>query len=117
MASTTTAKKGIIDFLWEWADDHGDWGKLLVNKIINTEDSLSQEERQEVFNYFLQSISLHSGLPAVQIAKPQYTPPNKQIELTTLSEISGVNRLAKNQSIDFSKNITIIYGENGTGKT
>ena len=117
MASTTTAKKEIIDFLWDWAESHGDWGRLLVNKIVCTEDTLSQQDRDGVFNYFLQSISLHSGLPAVQITKPQYTAPSKQIELTSLSEINGVNRLAKNQSVDFSKNITVVYGENGTGKT
>jgi len=39
------------------------------------------------------------------------------IELISLSNITGVNKLAKNQELTFSKNITIIYGENGTGKT
>lgn len=117
MASTTTAKKEIIDFLWDWADNHGDWSKLLVNKIVSTEDSLSQQDRQEIFDYFLQSISLYAGLPARHITKPSYTPTSKQIELTSLCEVGGVNRLAKNQVIEFSKNLTIIYGENGTGKT
>jgi|GEM_PF-723091 len=117
MASTTTNKKAIVDFLWEWTANHGDWSKLLISKIVTTESSLSQADRQEIFNYFLQSIDLHTGLPALAITKPTYTPTTKQILLDSLSDITGVNRLAKNQTVEFAENITIIYGENGTGKT
>jgi energy-coupling factor transporter ATP-binding protein EcfA2 len=117
MASTTPNKKAIVDFLWEWGESHGDWSKLLISRIVSTESSLSSTDRQIIFNYFLQSISLHSGLPALTTAKPTYTPTGKQIELESLSSITGVNRLAKNQTVNFAKNITIIYGENGTGKT
>lgn len=117
MASTTPNKKAIVDFLWEWAESHGDWSKLLISKIVGTECNLSTTDRQTVFKYFLQSINLHSGLPELTIAKPTYTPTSKQIELGSLSAITGVNRLAKNQTVNFAKNITIIYGENGTGKT
>nr|WP_315200515.1 AAA family ATPase [uncultured Flavobacterium sp.] len=117
MASTTTNKKGIVDFLWEWAESNGEWSKLLISKIVGTENDLISADRQIVFNYFLQSIKLHSGLPALTTSKPSYIPSNKRIELETLSDISGVNRLAKNQTINFSENLTVIFGENGTGKT
>jgi len=117
MTSTTTNKKAIIDFLWEWAESHGEWGKLLVSKVVSNESNLSADDRQEVFNYFLQSINLHTGLPKLASAKPTYIPTSKQIVLDSLSSITGVNRLAKNQTVNFAKNITVIYGENGTGKT
>jgi ABC-type transport system involved in cytochrome c biogenesis ATPase subunit len=117
MSSTTTNKKAIVDFLWEWTANYGDWSKLLISKIVTTESPLSQSDMQEVFNYFLQSLNLHTGLPTLTIAKPTYTPTAKQIELDLLSNITGVNRLAKNQTVNFAKNITVIYGENGTGKT
>jgi len=117
MASTTTTKKEIVDFLWEWAESNGDWSKLLISKIVGTESELSNADRQIVFNYFLQSISLHKGLPGLTIVKPTYIPTSKQIELTSLSDVTGVNKLAKNQTITFKKNLTVIFGENGTGKT
>ncbi|BAX82531.1 AAA family ATPase [Labilibaculum antarcticum] len=117
MASTTTNKKEIVDFLWEWAETHNDWGKLLISEIVTTENNLSITERESVLNYFLQSISLHSGLPAIAITKPTYTPTNKKIELESLTNVTGVNRLAKNQTLKFSDNLTVIFGENGTGKT
>ncbi|MDD4753089.1 MAG: AAA family ATPase [Desulfitobacteriaceae bacterium] len=117
MSSTTPNKKAIVDFLWEWTENHSDWSKLLINKIVAAESHLSTADRETVFNYFLQSINLHTGLPAVTVVKPTYTPTAKIIELNSLFGITGVNRLAKNQTVDFAKNVTIIYGENGTGKT
>jgi hypothetical protein len=117
MTSTSKTKREIVDFLWDWAQTQGDWAELLLNKVVRSESELSTTERQEVYNYFLQSIQLLTGLPLLQIVKPKYSPTSKQIELISISEITGVNRLAKNQTIDFSKNLTIIFGENGTGKT
>lgn len=117
MSTTTTNRKAIVDFLWEWAESHTDWSKLLISKIVVTESELTNNERETIFNYFLQSINLHSGMPTLAVAKPTYTPTTKTIELDSLSAITGVNRLAKNQTINFGKNITVIYGENGTGKT
>jgi hypothetical protein len=117
MGATTASKKEIADFLWEWAESHGDWSKLLISKVVSSQSNLSTTDRATVFNYFLQSLTLHTGLPVLSIVKPTYTPTKKQIELASLSNVTGVNRLAKNQTINFSKNLTVIYGENGTGKT
>lgn len=116
MNSTTVNKKEVIDFLWEWAENI-DWKKLLISKIVINESPLSTADRESIFNYFLQSINLHSGLPTLAITKPNYTTTPNKIELESLSNVTGVNRLAKNQTINFAKNITVIYGENGTGKT
>jgi DNA repair ATPase RecN len=117
MSSTSINKKEIVDFLWEWTEHKGTWAELLVNKIVSTENELSQTDTQTIFNYFLQSIGLFNGLPNITIAKPNYTPTNQEIELVSLSDILGVNRLAKNQTINFSPNLTVVFGENGTGKT
>lgn len=117
MASTTPNRKAIVDFLWEWTANHADWSKLLISRIVAAESPLSSTDRETVFNYFLQSINLQTGLPVLTVTKPTYTPTAKTIELDSLSAITGVNRLAKNQTVNFAKNITIIYGENGTGKT
>ena len=116
MTSTTNKKKEIIDFLWDWADNR-DWAKLLVHKVVITENSLLESDRKEIFDYFLQEIGLIKDLPPLKITKPNYTQTSKKIELSMLSEVKGVNKLAKEQSITFAPNLTIIYGENGTGKT
>ncbi len=117
MSSTSTNKKEIVDFLWEWTVNKGIWAELLVNKIVSSENELSSTERETIFNYFLQSIGLFSGLPAIEITKPNYTPTSQEVKLVSLSDVLGVNRLAKNQTINFSPNLTVVFGENGTGKT
>ena len=52
MTSTTTNKKEIVDFLWEWAESesNGEWRKLLIEKIVSTESNLSPSDRNQVFN-------------------------------------------------------------------
>jgi ABC-type lipoprotein export system ATPase subunit len=119
MASTTAAKKGIIDYLWEWAGTHGDWGKLLVSFIVTTEKALSAEDRQLIFDHFLDSLrpTATRKMAPIRVSKPVYKPTSKVIELVVMKDVTGVNRLAKNQVLRFSKNVTVIYGENGTGKT
>lgn len=110
--STTGTKKELIDFLWEWAESCGDWGKLLVSKIIECETRLSEDERKLIFDYFLQSIKLNTGLPKIDLPKPVYNPTTKTVSLIKLAEVNGVNKLAAGQSLNFAKNLTIIYGEN-----
>jgi hypothetical protein len=117
MSSTTGTKKNLIDFLWDWAENYGEWSKLLVSSIVMSEKPLIQSERETVFKYFLQDIGLKKGLPAISKTKPTYIPVSKKIEILSLSDIKGVNKLAQNQCINFSKNLTVVYGENGTGKT
>lgn len=117
--ATTNTQRELIDFLWDWTNPLGSWSKLLVELIANKQAELDQNERQRIFDYFLQDIGFShtTPLPPLNITKPSFTPPSKEVALTKLSEVKGVNRLAENQIMDFSPNITIVYGNNGVGKT
>jgi hypothetical protein len=115
--TSTTLKKEVVDFLWDWTDGRAYWARLLVKQITETEEMLSEENRKSIFSYFLQALGLLKDLPEEVIKKPIYSPPVHQMQLITLSEVSGVNRLADQQTITFSPNLTVVYGENGTGKT
>ena len=59
MELTTPNKKAIVDFLWEWAESQGDWGKLLISNIVSTENELPLGERQSVFDYFFNYCSIY----------------------------------------------------------
>ncbi|PNQ73087.1 hypothetical protein C1T31_08845 [Hanstruepera neustonica] len=117
--SKANTQRELIDYLWEWAESKGIWAKLLVQKITTTQAPLVQSEKQEIFNYYIQGIGFQFDppLPSININKPTFTPPTKEVSLTKLSEIKGVNMLAEDQVMDFSPNITVIYGNNGVGKT
>ena len=40
-----------------------------------------------------------------------------EFQLKSIQDITDVNRLAPNQKIDFNSNMTVIFGENATGKS
>ncbi|BAV94729.1 AAA family ATPase [Ichthyobacterium seriolicida] len=117
MASTSKIEKGPIDYLWEWANENGYWSKSLVKMVVSTESNLTESDRKSVFDKYLGSIGVKETTATNSITKPSYSPTNHRITLESLSSIRGVNRLAENQTLKFSPNITIVYGQNGTGKT
>ncbi len=47
--ATTTSKKEILDYSWEWAEIHGSWAKLLVKTVIEKETILSDDEFEGVY--------------------------------------------------------------------
>ncbi len=57
-----------------------------------------------------------AGLAAAQIAAPPV--PNRLVQITAIKNLQNVNALAKGQSLPISPTgLTIIYGENGAGKS
>lgn len=117
--STTNTQRELIDFLWDWTTPLGSWSRLLVELVTNKQAALDHNERKRVFNYYLQDIGfVHQvPLPPLSISKPSFTPPSKEVVLTKLSEVKGVNKLAEGQIMEFSPNISVVYGNNGVGKT
>lgn len=113
--SDTILKKNITHYLWEWASNYTDWAYLLVGKVIEKEISLSEEDRLMIYNEFLQSNTKIKN--EFDVTKYKYNITSHKISLLSLSKIKNVNRLAEEQILNFSKNLTVIYGENGTGKT
>ena len=115
--ATTTSKMAILDYLWEWTEGYGSWAKLLVKKIINLEDSLPDKQLVSVYDEFLDNIFPSDKKPSVDIQRPSLTFDTTNLKLLSMSEIEGVNKLAPGQILDFSNNITVIYGANATGKS
>jgi len=115
--ATSTSKKEILDYLWEWAEATGDWTKLLVKTVIEKEESLSEDKLNAVYSKFLKSILPNEGETPASIERPELTFEPSDLVLRSMSNIKGVNKLAENQTLDFSKNITVVYGENASGKS
>jgi len=115
--ATSTSKKEILDYLWEWAEATGDWTKLLVKTVIEKEETLSEDKLNAVYSKFLKSILPNEGKTPASIERPELTFEPSDLVLRSMSDIKGVNKLAENQTLDFSKNITVVYGENASGKS
>jgi hypothetical protein len=115
--ATTKSKKEILDYLWEWAEGNGEWAKLLVKKVIEKEIALSANELDTVYDTFLDSIAPSDDKTPSQIERPQLILETADLTLHSLSDVKGVNRLAEEQILEFGNNITVIYGENASGKS
>lgn len=117
--SITSSKNQILDYLWEWGQSNNKWGKKLVKRIVEKEDFLLEEERNEIFNLFLESIGVVKEKNTLDenLNKPDFKYNFNSLKLISLSEINGVNKLARDQNLVFGNNVTVIYGENGTGKS
>jgi energy-coupling factor transporter ATP-binding protein EcfA2 len=111
------SKRDVLDFLWEWAEEKGNWAKLLLHEVLNTSDRLSDDTRSTIYRNFRKCIGLTEDIEDVFIEKPTASFLGHAIQLTRLSSITGLNRLSSDSVIRFSPNLTVIYGENGTGKS
>lgn len=106
-------KDTVLDYLWEWANEQGDWAKVLVSYVAHKEDNLSDAELQDVYEHLVES----KKCIAAATAKPSNLTTTSVLCLKSLKDLKGVNRLATGQSINFADNMTVIYGYNGAGKT
>ena len=70
LMGTTTTKKEILDYLWEWAGPYN-WSKLLVKTVVQKEAPLSQDQLADIYNEFLNGIFPSDDKPDVSIERPQ----------------------------------------------
>lgn len=88
------------------------WLKDLIVKIVNNNGTLSDEDLTDTINQLKNGGQSILPMP---LAAPSAT--GHSIRLVSLKHNRGVCALAENQQIQFSKDITLLYGMNGTGKS
>lgn len=106
--------------LAEWANANDEWVRLLVAEVIATARPVVTSVAEMAYLLFRQEKALDGRrLPAVPVLEiearqDESAPP---LSLTRLSEVRGVNALVAGAVIEPHEGLTILYGENGTGKT
>lgn len=106
--------------LAEWGNSNDEWVRLLVAEVIATGRPVGTSVVEKAYLLFRQEKGLvKRDLPAVpllaiQARQDESAPP---LSLTRLSEVRGVNALVAGAVIEPHEGLTILYGENGTGKT
>lgn len=88
------------------------WLKDLIVKIVNNNGILSDEDLTDSLNQLKNGGQ--SVLP-MPFASPSAT--GHSIRLVSLKHNRGVCALSENQKIQFSNDITLLYGMNGSGKS
>lgn len=104
----------------KFADGLPYWAKYLAEKILSG-NAISDNDIDTSYSYLLEELKLkkETEKPEIEINYNSANAGNYKPDLllTKLENVEGVNALTENQTIDFSSNLTIIYGANGSGKT
>ncbi len=106
--------------LIDWANHQDGWVRRLVGQVIASQRPIGEEQTKELFELFLAEKGLDGTWAEVEPKLPYPAAGSAQadpLRLLSLSKVSGVNALSPGATIDFSPGLTILYGENGTGKT
>jgi len=122
--SLTEVNEGKIDSLnseiEQFAESLPYWAKYL-SSILLSGATISEDDFDTAYTYVLEDagLNLTTEKPAIVISCENELSDNykKDLLLTSLHNIKGVNALVENQKIDFCHQVTIVYGINGSGKT
>ncbi|HZJ50636.1 MAG TPA: AAA family ATPase [Actinomycetota bacterium] len=117
------AEEGTFDpraMLARWANSSDEWVRLLVAEILAIGRPVGTSTIETAYKLFRQEKAVvPRELPAVEqlsteARQDEAAPP---LTLVKLSEVHGVNALVTGAEIEPHEGLTILYGENGTGKT
>lgn len=106
--------------LAEWANENDEWVRLLVAEVLAGGRPVGTSVIEAAYLLFRQEKALDERelaavpLLSIEARQDESAPP---LSLTRLSEVRGVNALVAGAVIEPHEGLTILYGENGTGKT
>jgi hypothetical protein len=103
-----------------WANDNDEWLRRIVRHVLNTGHSLPADLLDGVYELFRQEKSLDERVlpnePLIEI-EASSDDAEEPLAITRISEVNGVNALISGSIIEPHAGLTILFGENGTGKT
>lgn len=108
------------DTLAKWANGQDGWVRSIVRSVLSTGRALTSDDLDVVYALFRQEKGLDErtlptepGLTAEVLEEDAELP----LAITKLSEVTGVNAIVTGSVIEPHAGMTILFGENGTGKT
>jgi hypothetical protein len=103
-----------------WANDRDEWVRSIAGEVIVSGAPLSEAQVQGTYALFRQE----KGLDDRELGKVEPLSTDATVDATApplliqkLSEVQGVNALVPGSVIEPHEGLTILFGENGTGKT
>lgn len=120
----TKTNEGKIDSLnseiEQFAESLPYWEKYLSSKLLSGA-TISDADIDAAYTYVLEDAGLkpttEKSAIAISYENEVFDDFKKDLLLTSLQNLKGVNALVENQKIDFCPQVTIVYGINGSGKT
>ncbi|MFL4473913.1 AAA family ATPase [Paeniglutamicibacter sp. MACA_103] len=106
--------------LSEWANASDEWVRFIVKHVLSDGEPLGIEEESQAYALFRQENAFEARALPTELPLATLEQEDEAIEplkLTSLAEVTGVNALVEGGVIEPHEGLTILFGENGTGKT
>jgi energy-coupling factor transporter ATP-binding protein EcfA2 len=106
--------------LADWANQSDEWVRFVVRQVLSTGRTLATIDVDSAYQLFRQEKSLDKRvLPPEALLEVEATEDVADLPLTItkVSGVTGVNAIVPGSVIEPHAGLTILFGENGTGKT
>lgn len=106
--------------LANWANGRDEWTRYIVRLVLSSGRRLSDADIATAYQLFLEEKQFSQRtLPAeLPIATETSAGDHEaSLSLNSISDVVGVNALVPGSKIELNAGLTILFGENGTGKT
>ncbi len=107
--------------LVQWANEQAPWVRVLVEAVLEERGPVGDDVIDESFETLLRADGLCDDAASVDVPMLVGDAPSAvedaSMTLDRLRGVVGVNALAADQTIEFDKHLTILFGQNGSGKT
>jgi energy-coupling factor transporter ATP-binding protein EcfA2 len=109
----------VLQEILNWSVDRPAWQRDALRRLV-TSGNLSDDDIHALTEICKAEHGLADKTEARPLSKehvPEGTGTAAAVSLDSIFHHGGVNALAEDQTLKFSPNLTIVYGDNGAGKT
>ena len=106
--------------LVQWANENDEWIRRIVRQVLSSDGEMTLDERNLTYQLLLEEKGFKERILPPEPPTVVATQASRQSEplyLTRISHVKGVNALVEDAQIEFAPGLTLLFGENGTGKT
>jgi energy-coupling factor transporter ATP-binding protein EcfA2 len=121
MSKPLVAQKSVLEAILEWSSDRPSWQRDALRRIVG-KGRLEDNDFKELVQLCKAGRGADVGdLKAIPLEKahlPANPGQGAGVTLISVGDVSGANSLAPGQTLAFeSSGLTVIYGDNGAGKS
>lgn len=109
----------VLEEIISWSKDRPAWQQEALRRFL-THEELSDDDVRELTEICKGSHGLAEVRKILPLAKsdiPASSGKSGQMTLISIFHHQGVNALAEDQTLKFAPHLTVVYGDNGAGKT
>lgn len=117
----TSEPASVFEMIHSWSLQRPSWQRDALRRIV-VKGTLDQDDHFELVSLCKKGCGAPdvelTSVPLTEDHVPTAAAGTQTVVLTSIKDVSGVNRLAPDQELPFQPDgITVIYGDNGVGKS